>query len=455
MSLTALLESQKKSLENRFPETGVEPDYEIRLSEMARELLRLATGKKDDPNASGEPGLVLDTCAIFNVKRYEKKGLALPDTEEEVSTFLGQSQVEIEGLTNAELLESFLSIKANAGSWQSIENDIMKLSVQLESFAKKMTGDNPTEGQGAVNYLLEIVDKYIDEGFGPVDPDLLDDPEYIQDILENHLEVDADVAEEEATNLQLSKMTIDMLAGLVPGYLEDTTKIQEALLAFKAGETACSDDIRGKAVLCNELELGTELERLNNQLTAKQDRYEELNSQYNHEVGLCFTGAGLGLIGGLPGVIIGVSVTGGIFGSAAADTKDEMHQLEAEIEALQQEIATLNNLLDVIKMLAGLLIGLIWVMTMAEIGINQVITTWTAIQVELESSADYCGNLETAGSVLEFAAYFNGVIAPWEEVEGLASMVTKQFQDALLLWQNNQVNPDYTLCVQRPEKVSK
>lgn len=422
MPLTALKQAEIQALLDEGAEYVVPPE------QFPLELLKIATNRSEYPETRQEKGLILTTEAILSIKTYEKDGLALPDTENEVYTYLGQTNSDVPGLTNADLLISFLAVRDNARTWAPLQEGIIATAAKLDAFAVIVNSN----GQSAYNFLEQIVIKYInDPEFINLDPDRLGDEEYIQEILEN-LDTEADVASEEAGKLALTKAFIDNLVNQTIIYKNDTEQLLADIITFKRGLTECSDDLRSKDQLCDQLDLEAELEAKKEEVRQLKARLEDLNRQYDKFVGLAFTGA----VGGP----IGIAITGGIFGSRAEDTRKEIKEVKAEINALEAEIESLSRLITAISTLDTTFEDLSSVMHQAEKGVEDLVTVWTSIYELLKASSDQCEQITNAESVLLLLAPFNAAIAPWSEIGDMAKEVSQQFQDALDQWQQGQQN---------------
>ncbi|NEQ35707.1 MAG: alpha-xenorhabdolysin family binary toxin subunit A [Okeania sp. SIO3I5] len=420
MSVKTLIQTRNAALASFFQDTGVEAEYTVEPKQVTNELLKLATGKTGQPEANEEDtGLILYPDSIKNLKYYERDGLALPNTESEVYTYLGGYESTIQGLTNADLLVTFQAIQANAGDWAGLESSIIDISVKLDAFSREMN----TDGVRICDFLLEIILAHSE--IGDLDPDKLEDPEYIQKILED-LGESPDIAESDASRLELSKRMIDDLTEKAQGYYDVANVLLGNLQTFKEGLIACSSDVNSKEKLCDELDIEGELEDAKAELNQMNARLKDLESQYDKDIGLCFTG----IIGG----VIGITITGGIFGKKAADTKKEIKALKEEIEELENTIDGLNRLLGAITTLDTSLESLFTVMIEAETGLNQILVVWQVIVEDLKISADACEAVQNSTDVFNLYINFLDTIDPWENIGGNAAMVTNAFNEALEEW---------------------
>lgn len=432
MSVKTLIKTRNEALASSlFQDTGVEAEYYIDPKLLTSELLKLATGKTGKPEAYEEDtGLILYPDSIKAVKYYERDGLALPDTENEVDTYLGGYQSEIPGLSNADLLVTFQGIQANAGEWAGIEQSIINISIDLDIFAQQ---EMLKDGVRVCEWLDEIIFNKVNEDLeiSEIDPDQLDDPDYVQAIKDS-LDEHSEVTEEDINNLELCKRTIDRLTEKAQDYYNEANTLLDDLQTFKDGLRACSSDVNSKEELCDELNIEGELEEAKAELDDLNKQLENKQAEYDKEVGLCFTG----LVGGA----IGIIVTGSIFGTQAADTKDDINDLKKQIEELEDTIDGLDKMLGAITTLDTSLESLFTVMLEAENGLSQIMVAWEVIVELLKTSSDACDEVANSEDVFDLYLNFLDTVDPWEDISGNAQMVTNAFNDALDQWASEQIN---------------
>lgn len=432
MSVKTLITTRNAALASSLlQDTGVEPEYTIDPKLLPSELLKLATGKTGKPEANEEDtGLILYPDSIKAVKSYEREGLSLPANENELYTYLGGYLSDTPGLTNADLLLTFKAVTANAGEWADLESSIIDISINLDTFAQQ---EMLKDGVRVCDWLEEIIFDKVNEDMdiADLDPDQLDDPDYVQAIKDS-LDQHSEVTEDDIDNLELCKRTINRLTEKAENYYNVANTLFGGLQTFKEGLVACSSDVNSKEKLCDQEDFDEQLEEAKDERDQKQGELEDLQAQYSKDVGLCFTG----IVGG----VLGMTITGSIFGKKAADSKKEINSLKAEIDELDDTIKELERLLGIITNLDTNLESLFTVMIEAEQGLNQIILAWQYIVEELKTAADYCEKVQNSTDVCDLWLNFIDTIDPWEEIAGNAVMVTNAFNKALEEWAAEQNN---------------
>ncbi|MDP5339551.1 MAG: alpha-xenorhabdolysin family binary toxin subunit A [Nodularia sp. (in: cyanobacteria)] len=413
MPRTTITEAEIQALNN----TGPVYEFVIRDTQIASQLLKIATGQHED--SSPTAGLVLETQAIISIKRYEKKGGSLPKTSGEVHAFLGGDITTPKELNNQAMLCTFLNIRSNSGSWADIERNILKTAVNLDSFANEIL----TKGDRINKYLEDMILDYSD--LMDLDPNLLDDKEYIQKLLES-LNADANVAEEQAAKLTIIKALINKLVEKTKDYYDETVDLLDSIFCFQRNLKHCSDDINSKKSLLESLNLSQEIKNKRVQLSQLENRLKDLNTEYSNYIKLAFTGAVVS--------VIGIIVTGSIFGKKAANTRKEIAKVEEDIRKIEQELQQLNRRVSAVSILDLTFIGLFTVMNDAEKGVNQIVQVWQTIEAFLKNSYNECGKINEAKDLLDFWISFIGVVDPWNTVQNNAALVTQRFNEALDQW---------------------
>ncbi|NEQ67871.1 MAG: alpha-xenorhabdolysin family binary toxin subunit A [Symploca sp. SIO2D2] len=384
-----------------------------------KELLRLATARSEFAGGRDEVGLILETSAIIQLKRYEKTGLSLPRTEGEIYTYLGGNS-DIPGLTNKDLLETFLAIRINAGDWLPLERKMIQTAVDLDVFALEVN----TEGQKAADFLFEIIVQYSELATISVEKLREGNEAYLQEVLES-LNVEANVAQSQALRLIATKNKIDGLVEGTAKYSQATQNLLNDLERFKQELANCLDQVNAKQGLLPNFGID-DLDKKKKELKEKKANLKILNDEYTRLVGLALTGA--------VGSVLGLIITGSIFGKQAAAKRREIEIAEVEIRQLEQEINELSLLVGIIETLDNRLVILDTVMHQAELGVMQLVTTWTTINTLLQAVYAQANQVVKAPDVLNLWLEFDQMIYPWKEVGQNAAIVSQQIQDALNQW---------------------
>ncbi|NEQ67872.1 MAG: alpha-xenorhabdolysin family binary toxin subunit A [Symploca sp. SIO2D2] len=385
-----------------------------------KELLRLATSSSEFPGGREEVGLILESSAILQMKRYEKTGLSLPGTEDEIYTYLG-GNLNTKGLTNKELLETFLAIRINAGDWSPLERKMIQLAADLDVFALEVN----TEGQKAACFLFEILCTYSDLMEISVERLREGDEDYLQEVLES-LDMEADVAKSQALRLIATQRKIDGLVDSTEKYAQETKELFKSIQDFRTDLGSCLHEVTGQWNLLLNLTSEDDLDRKQRELEQKKARLKILNEEYKNLVRATFIGG----VGGLLGLIISSS----IYGQQTAAKRRDIEQLEAEIRELENAIQQLDRLVGIIAKLNSKLEGLSTVMEEAEQGALAVETAWTTMNALLQAAYDKATKVADAPDVLELWLEFDSMLFPWKEVGNNALIITQQIQEALNQW---------------------
>jgi len=396
--------------------------YEVRRSQIAAELLRVATGQAE--GAREYKALSLDKEAIFALKFYERDGLSLPQTLSEVFTYVGEVEIDIEGLTNQELLNTYTNIRENASGWAQLEDGMKSLSLEIDNFSSEML----TKGGRATDFLTEIVIEYGDIDFGEIGPEILEDEAALQALLEQ-LNNDPNAAEDHAGKLALTAATIDSLKDSVLEYYQKSDDLLTRIKAFNGHLVECLTDVAKKESLCDNLNLQEEVDNLRDQRKRIQEQIQVKEGEYDSNV----KKAALGVIGG----VFVVAITGSIFGKRAAAIRKEIDGMKAQIRAIDEEIETLDKVVRAVTNIDGRLEGMFSVMIQAEKGIEDVKFVWETMHAYLQESHDACQGLTDAASIAIYTIEVMDMVDPWNEVSANALEIHNVFDEALTEWANS------------------
>ncbi len=401
------------------PKTG--DTYEVSPSAAAVELLKICIGQTDGKSEEQDSpiALTLDKESIFAIKFYERDGRALPQTPGDVYTFLGEIESDVEGLTNSDLLTSYLNIKSNADKWAPLEDSMKILSINLDNFASNMISN----GDISIDFLDVMLTKYGD--LGDVDPDRLEDEEYIKELLEK-INGDEEVAEEDANKLKATAALIDNLRKKAVEYHDETEALLASIRGFRDEMKVNADDIAKKEQLCDNLNLDEQLDALKDSRRVLKERIAELETEYDTYV----KNALLGLVGGA----IGVTITGSIFGPKAKKVRKDIDSKKQELRVIEADINQLSALLNAITNIDGQFEGMLSVMIQAEKGLEDILFVWQTMYEYLENSYNSCLEIEIAESLLLYWVHLITMVDPWRSVQPNAKMVHEIFQQALEEW---------------------
>ncbi|MBH8565889.1 alpha-xenorhabdolysin family binary toxin subunit A [Nostoc sp. CENA67] len=286
----------------------IEQKQTIQNEEIISTYVQIALGTYPEVERSG--GMILTQEDVINIKLYVKYGFALPEILAEVKSYLGYDAIGIAGLEPKDIQELFRGIKTNVSKWNGIEAAILTQSRELETFSSNII----LVGDEIIQYIDEMpvterMKKKIEE-IGVIPPGMLFDFDPTDNEIATELVVWlADLKSEVETR----KTDALSLKNKITDFKEEIGNILQPSLSRKIG-------------LIKDNKLDEQIQDLAQQIEDKRKEIEQLEKDYDKYVGLAFSG--------LAGGLIGVAITGGIYGSKAEEARKNKNKAVAEKKSI-------------------------------------------------------------------------------------------------------------------------
>lgn len=382
-------------------ETSILEAITVARSELPLVVAQFLAGRH---KASARPAGIFTPEDIIRIKLYVKRAQSLPRGEASVVQYIGYNKIGIEGLEPADINVLFERVHDHASQWSSLENMLKKQSIDLDIAAREIA----TTGSAIIDTINKM----------PIMERLETLGQFSEKSIENlsYSDVDGTIARDVGK----------ILAGMkedVKRYRDRTASVKQRISDFKTELTGGSlssgvnvpglePAIKSKRDLLRRAGLDSEIKSLREKIDRTEDRIEELKRDYDKYVGLCFTGAAVGIVPFL--------VTGGIFGAKAEEARKARNALLEEVERFRQQMGQKNNLQQAIEDLAHLFIDVGFRMLDAESALGNLEAVWEQFLSEIEASERHFAMINEADSLLVFTSDFTKVIQPWSTIEGLS-----------------------------------
>ncbi|ELI8235776.1 TPA: alpha-xenorhabdolysin family binary toxin subunit A, partial [Yersinia enterocolitica] len=152
-------------------------------------------------------------------------------------------------------------------------------------------------------------------------------------------------------------------------------------------------------------------------------RIEQLKKDYDKFVGLSFTGAA--------GGIIGIAITGGIFGAKAENARKEKNKLIDEVRELETKVTHQRSLQASLETLSRTFSDIGIRMVDAESALNHLDFMWLSILNQITESQTQFKEINNALRLTSFINKFQQVITPWKSVGDSARQLVDIFDEAI------------------------
>jgi hypothetical protein len=162
----------------------------------------------------------------------------------------------------------------------------------------------------------------------------------------------------------------------------------------------------------------------NNEIIAeKKAKIVQLDKDYDQYV--------KNAIAGIAGGLIGLAITGGIFGAKAENAKKERNVLKEEVDSLESFVAGQENLQHALDRNKSDFLDLNNRMLGAEAALNILNTMWQNMLTKIDGSAAQFERIDDALKLTSFVAQFKLVINPWQDVKDTSGTLVEVFNEAL------------------------
>lgn len=390
---------------------AVAPVETVQAADVPQVTLELLTGKKDGVQRSGG---IFTKEDFINLKLYVKKGLSLPPNIADLKDIIGYDTAGIAGLEPPEIKVVFDAVRSHCLGWDHVESEVIQQSISVTLASKQIveTGDN----------LLDVIDQW----------PFYDRVKKLGDVADKELEgIRFEPGDNEAkvalgTYLETLKQIID-------AQLTKTTAVTNLVSDYRivlvGGKLLNKTEVRGlepmvkqKYDLMIKNNLAKKIKDDEEEMTIKQSRIEQLKKDYSKYVGLAFSGA----IGG----VIGLAITGGIFGDKAEKARKEKNKLIGEVRALRDKVKGEKGLQKAIENLSDDFNDIGIRMLDAETALQHLEFMWKSMLALITESQTQWNNIDNGKAILAFVGTFKLVIGPWREVGNLAGTLMDVWKDA-------------------------
>jgi len=388
-------------------------ETKIQANEIAATTLQLITGTAKEV---ARPGGIFTKEDLINIKLYAKTGLSLPEKQAEVEVYVGYKAAGIAGLEPSEIGELFGQIRKHALGWDGVQQKVVDQSIDLKGFSTRFVGTGE-ELLGNIEEWPFV--KRIKTSLGAASGAKLDDIHYGPD--------DPEIAQSLGVTLDLMRKDVTLQQAKTAAVKRDVSDYRVVLVGGKLSTGLETPGLepqvakKRKAMVDNKLTATIQADEQS--LTEKQSRIEQLKKDYDKYVGLVFTGAA--------GGIIGLAITGGIFGAKAEAARKEKNELIEEVRKLQGKVTGAKALQKAIERLSDDFSDIGTRMLDAETALGHLEYMWASILSQIEDSQQQWKSIDDGMKMTTFITVFKNVINPWKTVGDLSGQLIAIIDEAL------------------------
>lgn len=360
------------------------------------------------------PGIVT-SHDLIKIKSYVNKALSLPYKIDDVIKFIHYSKINESQLSPDNILSLFIQIREHAFEWNQIEYAIKQQAIDLEIMGREIT----STGESIILFISQM-------------PLLAKISTIINDISEQELKNIRYTSQDKEVSTQLIHI-LESMKEDIENERDKTIKIKDSLSTFRSKIMGGKDsqnvnhhsiyhDILNKKRFINEFYTDNS-RSLIEERDLLVEEIEMLKDEYKHYVGLAFTGLAIG--------VIGVIITGGIFGSKAESIRKKKNELVEKVKRINIDIDIYASLSLHLNTLYIELSEIELFIEDANMALEHIEYVWQAILTEIETSIIHFNKINSALELIKFSIYLEKIIAPWYMVIGYSKEILLSFDDAL------------------------
>ncbi|EPL3702141.1 alpha-xenorhabdolysin family binary toxin subunit A [Morganella morganii] len=389
-------------------------DRIITADEIAPATLKLLLNEEDD---TFRPAGIFTHNDLVHIKRYIHYGMTLPRETEDVIEFIGYRDTELTGFEPHNIQRLFFHIHQHALSWEHVESMTKQQAIDLEITGAAITSTG--------NYILNAINEMpvirraevlLQDGTA----DKLKDITYRRqdNVISGELTkilsaMKDDITEERRKTQQVKNIISRFRLELIGGTDESGNEIPSLIYEIKRKQ---------KTLLKNRDSDATR--DLQSEIRVRNEEIEILKREYNQFVKLSFSG----LVGG----IIGLIITGGIFGYRAEQVRRRKNKLLEEVAELEEQVIARQTIQQLIIRLDKELSTLDGYFTDAHVAVDHLDFMWQVMLTEITESLNTLVQINDAYSLLQFSLQLKKITLPWQRVRGYAKELVAIFDTANL-----------------------
>ncbi|MCA2648354.1 MAG: alpha-xenorhabdolysin family binary toxin subunit A [Microcystis sp. M069S2] len=149
---------------------------------------------------------------------------------------------------------------------------------------------------------------------------------------------------------------------------------------------------------------------------------DQLKKDYDKYVGLAFTGA----VGG----IIGIAITGGIFGAKAEKVRKDRNSKIQQKDDKSNDLKRKQQVQGILNQFATQFTDIGMRLLDAQQSLEHLDFLWTDIIARIDQSVDKWNQVKDSDMLLTFVTDLEGIVNPWKEVGDMSTDLGKVFDKA-------------------------
>ncbi|HGN1705546.1 TPA: alpha-xenorhabdolysin family binary toxin subunit A [Providencia rettgeri] len=351
---------------------------------------------------------------LLNIHRHVNFSLSLPLKESDILKWLGITELTTLPVDIRDLTMAIINVRAHANTWDNVEQHVKAQSVNLSLTSRNIiqTGNQIIEYINHMPILRKISDNLDDITDSDLDEIKYqnDDQQIATELISILNLIKLDIKRQSIKTIEIKNVISDFRVHITGGYLSNFQHVESLLFNIKG--------------IYQQLEPSggdSEDDYLKEIIEFKKQDIKLLEQEYAQFIKLCFTG--------LAGGIIGLLITGSIFGSKAEAIRKKKNEALKEIEEINAKI---NNNKIIKKTIFDIQINLHKIEGLfkdARLAIDHLDYMWLVILTEIKQSIETFQRINNADKLLRFIAQFKKIISSWNTIQEYSVHLIKLFDE--------------------------
>lgn len=368
-------------------------------------FMKVASGQ--ETQVARDPGLILTTEDVRQIRAYVSSGLALPTNPQQVRKLLGNYSSGISGLAPEDIRDLYAMIKAHCQTWAPLESDIRKVGSDLYVFS-----DSLLETARTIVEFITGLESYQILKVADLTPEQIDALPPVA------------LAPNDRQKIPVLMSFFEELKTLLQEHSASTTRVKAGVGEFKNTlSSSIAPDVSLKVQLSNSADTSREVARLNGELAILTQRIDQKTAEYGEYVKYALIGVWWGPIG--------AAITGSIYGIKAENVRKEKNELIESKRRIEEQLMKLNHLLGLLRTLETNLQDLEGRIDGATVGISGLESIWVLLEELVKSSENRVARLNNATYLAIVVLQFNVVISSWVDIKKQSLELLTAFDNAI------------------------
>jgi hypothetical protein len=389
-----------------MPETQTKP---IANGQVPKVALKLLTGEQI---TGGRSAGVFTTDDLISILLYVRTGRQLPATRQALIADLGTDKTGIPGLEPDQIVSLYQQVTDHANRWTPVETKVREQTSGLKIASEQIT----TTGGNIIKVInaMDITEQAITTiGESRAQIKLTTDKDK-----KIHEALPKVIARLRETCEEQQKKTETVL-NAVRDY---RTELSGGTLKSGKQVSGLEPAVADKKERAKKADLGGTIDKLQKEIDSLEEQIKQKEADYKKYVGLAFTGAAGGLIG--------LAITGGIFGAKAEATRKEKNELIDQKNKKSIALKKDQAIQGALNVFSTQFTDLGMRLLDAEEALSHLQFLWRDILARIDSSVEMWKKVDNGEFLMTFLTDMQNIVKPWSEVGDLTAKLSKVFDQA-------------------------